>query len=471
MISPVDAVPQTAAVAETGGQTGCPAEFRDRTADMRQETIVFHQLFLNLAYLLFSDFPRDQAVADPDRGGRPHRLPHDAAGPHYAGGTETDVSGADVPAGKHQIVDVPGVKRTERDPVGVFQSAFLQMGSLLAGEVESARQMIVDLPAAIGNFILESPAAFQIVLRKHMISDEPDAFAFSRQESDPFQFPVVRTVIAVVFHVIPGAECDFEQFVADFLRVMDRILHSAQFYPVEIGVQILKHGMGFVPHGFVVRVAVCPGRGNEFHFMIPLPALQQQTHAHGMPVGFLHGEFLTGFFTAFPSDPVFRTRQRRQDPVSRTIGKQGLGGYMASTKKVVEYVKHTSRPYIFSASITPASVATARAALKILKEHPERPKALLDISSYMREGLKKLGVKVIDANTPIISIMVYDDEKAFVACKMLLERGVYVNSSVSPAVPVGQALLRTSYTATHTKEQMDYAMKQIKEVLDILEVK
>ncbi len=148
-----------------------------------------------------------------------------------------------------------------------------------------------------------------------------------------------------------------------------------------------------------------------------------------------------------------------------------LGGFMASTKRVVDFVKHTSRPYIFSASITPAAVATAREALKILRAEPERVKALLDISNYMREGLKKLGVKVIDAETPIIAIYVYEDEKAFLACKLLLERGVYVNPTISPAVPVGYALLRTSYTATHTKEQMDYAMKQIKEVLDILDVK
>ena len=67
------------------------------------------------------------------------------------------------------------------------------------------------------------------------------------------------------------------------------------------------------------------------------------------------------------------------------------------------------------------------------------------------EALKKLGVKVIDAETPIIAIYVYEDEKAFIACKLLLERGVYVNPTISPAVPVGQAILRTSYTATHNR--------------------
>lgn len=148
-----------------------------------------------------------------------------------------------------------------------------------------------------------------------------------------------------------------------------------------------------------------------------------------------------------------------------------LGGYVASSQRVVDFIRHTSRPYIFSASMTPANVACAHEALKILMAHPERPKALLDIANYMRAGLKKLGVNLIDANTPIIPIYVYDDEKAFKACKLLLDRGVYVNPVVSPATPVGQALLRTSYTATHTKEQMDEAMVKIKEVLDILDVK
>jgi 8-amino-7-oxononanoate synthase len=145
-----------------------------------------------------------------------------------------------------------------------------------------------------------------------------------------------------------------------------------------------------------------------------------------------------------------------------------LGGYMAAKEDVVEYVKHVSRPFIFSASMTPASVACARASLKILVEQPERVKALHDISNYMREGLKKAGINIMESQTPIIPIYTYQDEKTFMACKLLLERGVYVNPVISPATPVGQSLLRTSYTATHTKEQIDYAIKQIKEVLEIL---
>ena len=148
-----------------------------------------------------------------------------------------------------------------------------------------------------------------------------------------------------------------------------------------------------------------------------------------------------------------------------------LGGYMAGKKEVIDYVRHNSRPFIFSASITPASVACARKSLEILKNNPSRVQDLRDISGYMRQNLKKRGVKIVEMDeTPIIPIYVYEDEKAFMACKLLLERGVYVNPVVTPATPPGQALLRTSYTATHTKGQMDKAADAIAKVLQILEI-
>lgn len=143
-----------------------------------------------------------------------------------------------------------------------------------------------------------------------------------------------------------------------------------------------------------------------------------------------------------------------------------LGGYMASSERVANYVRHNSRPFIFSASIPPANVACARKALEIIKREPERVKNLQDNGAYVRAGLEKRGIKYILSETPIVAIYTYDDEKTFLACKMLFERGVYVNPVVSPAVPVGSSLIRTSYTATHTHEQLDEAMDKIKQVLD-----
>ena len=184
--------------------------------------------------------------------------------------------------------------------------------------------------------------------------------------------------------------------------------------------------------------------------------------AHGLGVLGEHGRGTAEYFGLEDEVDIY------MGTFSKSLA--SLGGYMAAKKEVVEYVKHSSRPYIFSASITPSCAACALEALRIIKAEPDRPKRLLEISAYMREGLKKLGVPIIDSNTPIIPIYVYDDFKAFKACSLLLERGVYVNPVVSPATPEGFALLRTSYTATHTKEQLDYAMKQIKEVLVELEV-
>ena len=143
-----------------------------------------------------------------------------------------------------------------------------------------------------------------------------------------------------------------------------------------------------------------------------------------------------------------------------------LGGYMATSERVANYVRHNSRPFIFSASIPPANVQCARKSLEIIKREPERVKNLQDNGAYVREGLTKRGIKFIPSDTPIVAIYTYDDAKTFLACKMLFEKGVYVNPVVSPAVPVGESLLRTSYTATHTHEQLDEAMDKIKEVLD-----
>lgn len=145
-----------------------------------------------------------------------------------------------------------------------------------------------------------------------------------------------------------------------------------------------------------------------------------------------------------------------------------IGGYMAAKHEVCEYVRHVSRPFIFCASITPASVACARKALEILQREPQRVKRLRDISNYMRNGLKKEGIEIIDtqSGTPIIPIYTYGNVRTFTACQKLFDRGVYVNPTVSPAVPVGKSLIRTSYMATHTEEQMDRAIKEIKAVME-----
>ena len=132
-----------------------------------------------------------------------------------------------------------------------------------------------------------------------------------------------------------------------------------------------------------------------------------------------------------------------------------LGGHIVADQKVIDYVKHVSRPFIFSASVTPISAAVAIKAIEILEQEPERVQQLKKNADYMREGFAKLNIPFGKSLTAIIPVMTYDDEKTFVLTKMLLEAGVYVNPVISPAVEQGQALLRTSYTATHTRSQLD----------------
>ena len=158
--------------------------------------------------------------------------------------------------------------------------------------------------------------------------------------------------------------------------------------------------------------------------------------------------------------------EKEVDIIMTTFSKSlaSLGGCIAAEQPVIDYIKHRSRPFIFSASIPPANAAAAREALRIMKEEPQRQKALIDIANYMRAKLKAAGVPIIEGETAIIPIYTYEMNRTFMATKMLFEEGVYVNPVIPPAVCEGQCMLRTSYTATHTKEQMDTAVEAFKRV-------
>ena len=132
-----------------------------------------------------------------------------------------------------------------------------------------------------------------------------------------------------------------------------------------------------------------------------------------------------------------------------------IGGFIAGSEKVVHYIKHFARALIFSASPPPASVAAVSAAIDIIDNEPERIERLWKNTRKMLMGLKDLGFQVGPSETPIIPVLVGDNETAFKMIMMLQEEGVFANVAVSPAVPEGKALIRTSYMATHTEEQLN----------------
>ncbi|MBM4141482.1 MAG: pyridoxal phosphate-dependent aminotransferase family protein [Nitrospira sp.] len=141
-----------------------------------------------------------------------------------------------------------------------------------------------------------------------------------------------------------------------------------------------------------------------------------------------------------------------------------IGGFISGSADVIHYIKHFARSFIFSASPPPASVASVSAALDIIENEPERREKLWKNTRKMLKGFKELGFEVGPSQTPIIPIVVGDDQDAFTMTMMLQEEGVFANVAVTPAVPAGRALIRTSYMATHTDEQLDRVLKAFEKV-------
>jgi 8-amino-7-oxononanoate synthase len=148
------------------------------------------------------------------------------------------------------------------------------------------------------------------------------------------------------------------------------------------------------------------------------------------------------------------------DLVMATFSKSfaSIGGYIAGDADIIHYIKHTSRSFIFSASMPPASVAAVLECVRIVQEEPEHLANLWNNVVKMREGLQSLGYSVGNSQTPVIPVMIGDDLKAFMMTKALYDHGVFATPVVSPGVPPGQALIRTSYMASHTDEELDYVL-------------
>ncbi len=141
-----------------------------------------------------------------------------------------------------------------------------------------------------------------------------------------------------------------------------------------------------------------------------------------------------------------------------------LGGFIATDKEVTNYLRHHSRSYIFTASITPASTAAALKAIDIMIAEPERQQHLWDLTHYALEGFRSMGFEIGNTSTPIIPLFIRDDFKTFAITHDLLEEGVFVNPVVSPAVAPQDTLIRFSLMATHTKEQVTTGLEKIQKV-------
>lgn len=141
-----------------------------------------------------------------------------------------------------------------------------------------------------------------------------------------------------------------------------------------------------------------------------------------------------------------------------------LGGFIACDKTITNFLRHHSRSYIFTASITPASTAAANAALDIMMSEPERQENLWNLTHFALDGFRSIGCEIGHTSTPIIPLYVRDNNKTFAVTRDLLEEGIFVNPVVSPAVAPHDTLIRFSLMATHTKEQVATALEKIEKV-------
>lgn len=136
-----------------------------------------------------------------------------------------------------------------------------------------------------------------------------------------------------------------------------------------------------------------------------------------------------------------------------------LGGFIAGDTDVIDYIKHNSRPFIFSAAMAPPSVGACLGALDVIETEPQHRERLWEVVHRMQAGYRSLGFDLGTSETPVIPVILGDDMLVFAFWRRLLEEGVFVNPVRPPAVPPGRALLRTSYMASHTDEQMDYVLE------------
>jgi 8-amino-7-oxononanoate synthase len=164
--------------------------------------------------------------------------------------------------------------------------------------------------------------------------------------------------------------------------------------------------------------------------------------------------------------------QKDVDLVMGTFSKSlaSVGGFIAGPKEAVHFIQMFARPFMFSASLPPSNVATVLACLDVLEKEPERVERVNKIAARVRAELRAMGYNIGETETPIIPIIIGDMMKALEAWKIFFEAGIYTNVALPPSVPPELSLLRTSYMATHTDEQVDRVLEVFKKVKDLVHV-
>jgi 8-amino-7-oxononanoate synthase len=208
------------------------------------------------------------------------------------------------------------------------------------------------------------------------------------------------------------------------------------------------------------RLVVVDGLYSMGGDLAPLPEIIQICQKYGARL-MVDDAHSTGVFGGGKGTSAHFGVTDQVDLIMSTFSKSfaSVGGFLAGDEDIIHFVKHNARALIFSASVSPANAAAALEALHIMRTEPEHAQRALANGEYMRQGMRRIGLDIGESVSPIVPIMIRDDMKTLVAWKLLIDAGVFTNPVISPAVPQGSQLLRTSYMATHTKDQLDRVLE------------
>jgi 8-amino-7-oxononanoate synthase len=259
--------------------------------------------------------------------------------------------------------------------------------------------------------------------------------------------------------IIEGSRLSFSRvlkFAHNDMNDLERVLQSIQSEKIKM---IVVDGI-FSMEGDICNLPEITRLANQYEAMV----MVDDAHAIGV-IGDRGRGTANHFGLTSDVDMIMGT-------FSKSLA--SVGGFIATTKEAINYLKHHARPMIFSASVPPSAVAAAMAALEIIKAEPERQEALWDNTNYMASALQDMGFDINTSKTPIIPVYIRDNELTFRFNQRLYEEGIFVNPVVSPAVKSDASLIRLSIMATHTRSQLDEALEKIEKVaneLHVLEMK
>jgi len=249
--------------------------------------------------------------------------------------------------------------------------------------------------------------------------------------------------------IIDGNRLSFAKIIKYAHNDMDELKRRLENAPEDAGKLIVTDGV-FSMEGDIAKLPEIVELAKRYNARIMVD------DAHGMG---MIGECGRGTANYFGLDDEV-------DIIMGTFSKSlaSLGGYIAAKENVTHFIRHHSRPFIFSASIPPACCGAALESLRIMKEDPELQLKLKENGDYRRAKFREAGITIGDSETAIVPVMTYDTPRTFKIHHMLLMAGVYCNPVIAPAVNEGECLLRTSCTATHTKDLLDEAVEIFKTV-------